>query len=111
VPGWEEYYTSTILVRLEDLKSPELPRQAQLIYIKLIVEMLETLRLHSILYQKLKEGTPLTLGKGFSGTCHCEVYIASLISQRHPGLDEFAVSHIFMLCSNVCPILQYRTVD
>jgi hypothetical protein len=117
-PGWKEY-SSTIRAQLQNLKKSKLTRDVQLVHIRLIVELLESWKGHSALFWKLKEGSPLSLGKGFSGTRHCEVCIASLINQPRLGLSqhealvlsEFGVSHIFMLYSNVCLILQYRKMD
>jgi hypothetical protein len=114
-PGAEEYITA-IVRRLGDLKKypTKLSRTQE------ILEMIEALRTHSSLYQMLKEGTALSRGDRFFGTRHCEVCIASILGEPGPQNEsqsqfreirsEFSVSHIFMLCSNVPQILQYRAV-
>ena len=112
-PGWGEY-NGAILRQLSLLKAPKLTPQGRLTLSRKTLEMLETLRGHSSLHQRLKEGTPLSRGDSFSGTRHCEVCIASICSlSEQPGshdsrlgpiLSECSVSHIFMPYSNVCQI-------
>jgi hypothetical protein len=110
-------YISLIHKRLEVLKHTEQTPEDRVIETREILEMLESLSGHSSLYQRLKDGTPLTVGTGFLGTRHCEVCIASFSSlsdqpDRYKEIrGEFAVSHTFILCSNVCQILQYRKFD
>lgn len=110
-PGCGEF-TTTIFEQLQALKCHCPTPQLRLTRSKKILDMLETLRGHSSLYQKLKEGTPLSRGDTFSGTRHCEAWIASLNNlfgrpELHDSplveiLSEFAVSPIFMPFSNVC---------
>jgi hypothetical protein len=119
-PGWVKY-TKAIRQQLVDLKDHSLTPVRRRSDTEIVLEMLNTLQKHSILYQMLKKDTPLSLGVRFSGTRHCEVCMASFIclsgqpgkfsSQYSDILSEFKVSHIFMLCLSVCQILQYREVD
>lgn len=99
-PGWREY-TVTILDQLKDLKGQTLTPYDRLILSRELLRMLETLREHSLLYRKLKEGTPLSKGEKFSGTHHCETCLAGLCNPDQSGshflgaiLNEFEVSHI-----------------
>lgn len=99
---------STIVKHLQTLILPDQTPKARLILIRDLVEMFETLKARSALYFALKEGQPLSLGEGFSGTRHCEVCIAcfnslsgrpsqdSELKQYNEILSAFAVSHIFM---------------
>ena len=114
---------STIVGHLQTLKLPDQTPKARLLLIRDLEEMLETLKARSALYFALKEGEPLSLGDGFSGTRHCEACLASFNSlSGRPSQDSelkrydeilsaFAVSHIFMHYLNLCPILQCRVMD
>lgn len=93
-----------IFENIEALKRPKKTPRARLLLIHEIVEMLETLRARSALYWALKEGKPLSTGKGFTGTRHCEACLAGFNSlsgqpSQEPSqydaiLMEFAVSLI-----------------
>lgn len=115
LPGWDQYILN-INEQLSALALPKQTPQGRLNLIWEIAKDFETLRRHSVLYENLKEGSSLSLGKGFRGVRHCEVCIASLVGKPGPTqykelLSNFEVSHIFMLCLDVCQVIQYREVD
>jgi hypothetical protein len=107
LPGWEQY-TLAIQAQVNTLTLPnQLTPQARLDLIRDIVKNCETLRRHTVLFNSLEKDSPLSSGKGFKGTRHCEVCIASLVGKPGPTaheelLKDFAVSHISMLCLDVC---------
>jgi hypothetical protein len=118
LPEWGAY-TLTIEEKLKALihshKSSSHSPQLRLDMIREIVKNFVTLRRHSVLYENLKDGSSLSRGLGFRGTRHCEVCIASLVGKPGPTeykelLSGFSVSHIFMLCLDVCQNFQYRNV-
>ena len=77
LPGWDAY--SAILIdRMKALKDCGRTPQDGLHLIQVIMDMLEALRASNSLYDKLTPHTPLTLGKDFSGTRHCEACLCSL---------------------------------
>jgi hypothetical protein len=110
-PGWQEYSIS-ILDELQVLNTSGLTPQQRLVQTRKVLEKLETLKGSSSLYQRLKEGTALSLGVPFHGSRHCEVCIATLASLSGQPvshwdeiaaiLPKFSVSHIFMPRWSVC---------
>jgi hypothetical protein len=113
--GWEDFIVD-ILQQVEALSDST--TQSRLSQLDCILNMLENLKGSFLLYKKVQPGTSLSLGMGFSGSGHCEVYAAVLNSlSGTPGphndlsenlLEEFKVSHISVPCSNLCQTLQYR---
>ena len=100
-------YIESISDRLKALKNCDLTPKNRLTQTREILDMFETLRGHSLLYQMLKKDTPLSHGGPFSGARHGEVCLASSLAEPGPhdsGFTEirsnFAVSHIFMLGLN-----------
>ena len=121
-PGcqWHEYATKVISPELKGLKDSNLSSQERLTQTRSVLEMFQTLRGNTLLYQQLREGTPLSRGDGFLGCSHCEVRIASLVSLSSPGddphlkaiLPEFLVSQISCLARIFVENLQYtRELD
>ena len=67
-----------LCTRVLRLKNRHLPFGDRLEEIHGILETLDTMKVQSSLYQKLRTDTPLCCGKRFSGTRHCEACLASL---------------------------------
>jgi hypothetical protein len=63
--------------RVLQLKARHLPSNDRINIINSILQRLNTMKVQSLLYQKLRTGTPLCCGKRFSGTRHCEACIGS----------------------------------
>ena len=88
--GWEDY-VADILKQVEALRSDS--TTFRLSRLEGISSMLENLKESFLLYKRVQPGTPLSLGKGFAGSCHCEVDAAVLNSLSgtpgpHNGLSE-----------------------
>jgi hypothetical protein len=88
-PGWHDY-VEEIVEQLRGLKDIH-GKQARLRAIGEVAKMLKTLRGHSLLFQRLKPGSPLSIGIGFKGSQHCESSLACLTSTP---LDQVLDSNI-----------------
>jgi hypothetical protein len=116
--GWKDYVIA-ILKQVELLG--DVTPQGRLSRLKDISNMLETLKGNFSLYKRLLPGTPLSLGKRFTGAGHCEICggcVNYLSGKPGPHVDlsedllkELSVSHIYVSCSNLPQNLQYRKPD
>jgi hypothetical protein len=68
--------TQRISSHIKQLKNTD-KRSRDLLYS--IGDLLESLDESSIFFKKLRPGSALSTGKGFSGAVHCEIFLASLI--------------------------------
>jgi hypothetical protein len=112
--GWKDYIIQ-ILGQVEGL-STESTNQGRLSRLEIISNMLDNLKGSFSLYKSVQPNTPLSEGRGFTGSSHCEVLAAvlnSLSDIPDSGLSEdllkeFGVSHISVFGSNLFQTLQYR---
>lgn len=109
--GWKDCVVD-ILEHVEALRSDS-TAHVQLSWLEVISNMLENLKGSFSLYRRVQPSSPLSLGTGFTGAGHCEVYAAisnslSGIPGPHVGLseetlEEFKASHISVPCFlNLC---------
>jgi hypothetical protein len=90
-----ELHTESIVARLKDFKGNWLLYTQDryiLEEVPKIVEMIETLRDNTKLYESLGKDSALSTGIGFRGTNHCAVALAAFCSVQEAGLSRF-VSH------------------
>lgn len=117
IPLWSSYIDATIS-KLWHLH--ECPPSVWRNGLREIILMIKTLRDDLLFFKKLKQ-EPLSTGKSFNGTCHCELILASLISLAQTSspsdpkyakyritLDALEVNHILLYSLVLFNLLYYR---